>query len=250
MSQTILNKTTYALYLSSADKISGTNNNATYQINFDDFLPRKYNNYKMIWNLSTTGGLYKDSSSQLYNVNAIIGIGVNVLTFNSTTNLFVGMAVSGLNIPANAYITAVTANTSVTLNVYTTGSIPNATTITFTGAIYAGAKVYCNFGGTTYSFDTGTKSQSSCIGYINRDPQGTTTSSNTLSCFYSQNPPKTINRPNQHILNIQIYNSQTPAVLFVNTDALGNAISDCTAYNLTMEFLPIEESLVANEADT
>ena len=244
MSFSILNKTTYNLYLSSNDRVGGTNNNATYQVNFDDFLPRKYNNYKMIWNLSTTGGLYKDTTSINANVNAIIATGNTTLVFASTTGMFIGMSVSGVGIPSNTYITAVAAGTSVTINNLTTTSIPSGTTMSFTGSIYAGAKVYCNFGGTTYSFDTSNRGASSCIGYINRDPQGTTTSSNTLSCFYSQNPPKTINRPNQHIITIQIYNSQTPLVLFANTDANGNALTDCTAYNMTMEFLPIEDSLV------
>jgi hypothetical protein len=149
MSFSILNKTTYNLYLSSNDRVGGTNNNATYQVNFDDFLPRKYNNYKMIWNLSTTGGLYKDTTSISANVNAIITTGVATLTFGSTTGMFIGMSVSGVGIQPNTYITVVTAGTSVTINNLTTASIPSGTTISFTGSIYAGAKVYCNFGGTT-----------------------------------------------------------------------------------------------------
>ena len=240
MSYSILEKTTYNLYLSSNDKVSGTNNNATYEINFNDFLPTKYDTYKVIWNLSTVGGLYKDSTSVNINVNAIISTGVTTLSFASTTNIFVGMSVTGLNIPSNTYVTAKINSTTITISNQTTGSIPSGTTISFTGAIYAGAKVYCNFGGTSYSFDTSTKGPSQCIGYIIRDPQGTTTSSNTLSCFYSQNCPKTINRPNQNILTIQIFNSQTPLVYFCNTDASGNALADCTPYNLIMEFLPIE----------
>ena len=181
MSNAILNKTTYTLYLSSADKISGTNNNATYQVNFDDFLPRKYNNYKMNWCCSTAGGTYKDNSS--------LG--------------------------------------------------------------YSGAKVFVDFGVTTFSFDTSTKSQSNCIGYIYRDPQGTTTTSNALSCCFGQNAPKTINRPNQNMITIKIYNLKSPTVLLTDTDNASPSVAsgDCTSYSLTMEFTPIDDRLVANEAD-
>ena len=169
-------------------------------------------------------------------------------------------------IAANTYVTSIESSNAINISSLTTASIPSGTNITFTatvlinnrpsdyiqsgttinfiGTIYAGAKVYCNFGGTSYSFDTSSKGPSQCIGYITRDPQGTTTSSNTLSCFYSQNCPKTISRPSQHIISIQIYNSQTPALYFVNTDSVGNALTDCTPYNMTMEFLPIEDSLV------
>ena len=318
MSYSILKKTTYEVYLSSADKVSGTNNNATYEINFHDLLPLKYKAYKMIWNLSTSGGLYKDSSNITSNINVALSAGVNKLKFASTVGMYAGMLVTGLNIPPNTYVTYSTNTASQTTNTngiaasgsynltfgtsgwytgqyvgmlvtglniqpdtyitvvspsnYTTlskpitGSIPSGTPISFTGfvnvsnsttgiipsgtsilvtgSIYGGAKVYCDFGGTSYSFDTSSKGPSQCVDYITRDPQGTTTSSNTLSCFYSQNCPKTMSRPSQNTVTIQIYNSQTPNLLFVNTDSLGNALTDCTPYNMTMEFLQIEDSLV------
>ena len=37
----------YTLYLSSVDKVSGTNNNATFNVNFQDFLPKEYDTYKI-----------------------------------------------------------------------------------------------------------------------------------------------------------------------------------------------------------
>ena len=53
---------TYNLYLSSSDKVSGsTNNNAIYNIIWDSFLPRIYDQYEMTFNFQSTGGYYKDT---------------------------------------------------------------------------------------------------------------------------------------------------------------------------------------------
>ena len=57
-------KTTYTLYLSSNNKINGSNNNsAQFNVNWDTFLPRKYDYFKMIFNFQSTGGFYKDSTT-------------------------------------------------------------------------------------------------------------------------------------------------------------------------------------------
>ena len=58
-------KKTYTLSLSSRDKISGTNNNATFNINWDTFLPRKYDTYKVIFNFQTIQGVYMDATYNL-----------------------------------------------------------------------------------------------------------------------------------------------------------------------------------------
>ena len=52
----------YNLYLSSSDKISGSlNNNANFNVIWDSFLPREYNNlYEVTFNFQSTGGYYKD----------------------------------------------------------------------------------------------------------------------------------------------------------------------------------------------
>jgi len=55
-------KTTYTLYINSNDKVSGTNNNASFAINWDDFLPREYQKYKVAFNFQTSGGNYKDAT--------------------------------------------------------------------------------------------------------------------------------------------------------------------------------------------
>ena len=46
LSNNLENKS-YTLFLSSTDKITGTNNNASFQINWDDFLPRNFLDFKM-----------------------------------------------------------------------------------------------------------------------------------------------------------------------------------------------------------
>ena len=52
----------YTVFLSSVDKASGNNNSATFQINWADFLPRKFTTYKMSFSFQSGGGNYKDSS--------------------------------------------------------------------------------------------------------------------------------------------------------------------------------------------
>ena len=53
--------TSYVLYLNSVDKISGTNNNASYNVNWSAFLPYKVQQYKMTFNFLSNGGQYKDN---------------------------------------------------------------------------------------------------------------------------------------------------------------------------------------------
>ena len=53
-----LDKNSYTLFLNSSDKVSGTNNNANYDVNWDDFLPRDINNYKVVFSFQTAGGYY------------------------------------------------------------------------------------------------------------------------------------------------------------------------------------------------
>ena len=47
------------------------------------------------------------------------------------------------------------------------------------------------------------------MGIIQRDIQSTTSSSNTLSCYYGWSPGKTISRPQGDQLTITIYNNYT-----------------------------------------
>ena len=72
------NKKTYNLYLSSNDKISGTHNNPTFNVNWDTFLPRnKY--FSVNFSFVSCAGQYADcviASQSLYN--SIIKINCNL----------------------------------------------------------------------------------------------------------------------------------------------------------------------------
>ena len=82
------NKKTYNLYLSSNDKISGTHNNPTFNVNWDTFLPRnKY--FSVNFSFVTAAGIYADcviASQSLYN--SIIKINCNLqdTKFSSDTS--------------------------------------------------------------------------------------------------------------------------------------------------------------------
>ena len=172
-----LEKETYTLFINSNDKVSGSNNNAVFDIHWDDFLPRDFTEYKMIFSFQTTGGFYGDG------------------TYSSTRYVF------------------------------------------------STAKVLMNLQGRSFSYDTSTKSPSISLGFIQRDIQTSTTSSNTLSCFYLQNPPKTLSRPNQNLINVQIMNSYNNILLTDTTAATGGSLAtDMTSWTLICEFIPVGES--------
>ena len=64
----------YNIYISSNDKISGGNNNGTYVVNWQDFLPAKHERYKINFVLTSDEAYYIDSSgnnlaSSSFNVN-------------------------------------------------------------------------------------------------------------------------------------------------------------------------------------
>jgi len=63
------NKKTYNLYLSSTDRISGTHNNPTFNVNWDTFLPKnKY--FSVNFSFVSAAGIYADcviSGQSLYN---------------------------------------------------------------------------------------------------------------------------------------------------------------------------------------
>ena len=325
-----LDKKSYTVFLNSTDKVSGNNNNATYQINWDDFLPRDVDFYKLVFSFQTSGGYYRDNYSQFqisaigatatptfeyalfptYNaisnttsiiISAITGIfyAGNSISLNGTNYLIL----QGANAVANTMI--IQGNPTITLNTnyngvpYTsitgntianyTGSISvgqtinyngnsftilsitnintNATTIIVSGTptvallplntllyasngtTYNGARIVLNNLGRAFSFDTSSKGPSLTIGYGFRDVQISTSNSNCLSTFYMQNAPKTISRPNQNMINIQIYNNSNVYLngllqqnqLLVNTDYFSNPLADMTSYSLVLEIIPLEK---------
>jgi hypothetical protein len=173
MSYNSLESRSYTLYLSSADKISGTNNNATFAVNWNELLPQAFNEYKMIFCVSTAGGYYKDGTTLTYSI----------------------------------------------------------------------ARVKADFGGARqFCYDTSTSGPGTIIGTVQRDQQTSTSSSNVLSCFYYQNPAKTIARPTQNTLTLSFTNMSNNSPL-VTTDSAGTAQSDMTSYVAQFEFIPVRSSL-------
>ena len=58
-------KKTYSLVISSQDKIGGTNNNATFLVNWRDFLPEDVTNYKVNFTFQSTAGSYVDGLTKI-----------------------------------------------------------------------------------------------------------------------------------------------------------------------------------------
>ena len=100
-----------------------------------------------------------------------------------------------------------------------------------------------NLLGRSYSFDSNTKSPSITLGYAQRDIQTTSSSSNSFSVFYLQFPPKTISTPTQNQITISLYNLNYSNVLLCDTDTTGNLLTDCTPWNIIIEFTPVLSSV-------
>ena len=412
-----LEQKNYTLFLSSNDKISGTNNNANFDINFDDFLPRNYDQYKMAFSFQSGGGQYKDiTTTTAYNItsvsnntinltltaNGMVGIGSLVTgkpvsgisgTFNATVsgnqmtqvgatsvgNVCVGASLTGsgnqtltftgsisnvgptygiLNVsvaPGSGNLLrsgfvlsggSVSAGTTIVTQIDgTTGGVGNyqvsigqtvasqsitgtlswdlagttitalssgaissgsaiytlskdfgnsiyvqitptaqfnlditttptyitaGTTLTTSGQlgtftisnstsgitptgltgitgtatcqIFSGVKISFNTSSKSYSFDSSNKSMSNVIGYASRDIQTGTSASNSFSTWYLQYQPKTIDRPTQKLVNVQLNNVNAPYYPLVDTDVNGVIKKDCTSWNMIIEFVPIENS--------
>jgi hypothetical protein len=230
----------YTLFLSSTDKISGNNNSAQFQVNWADFLPRDVSDYKMSFSFQSGGGYYKDAACTFTGTWAASS---NQLTVSAATgSLAVGQLLTGAGLLANTYILAY--GTGVGGNgVYTLSKTQTlaGTGVAMTGNIvYSGCKIVLNTQGRSYSFDTTTQSESFTLGYAQRDIQTGTSTSNSFSAFYLQFPPKTVSRPNQNIITINLYNLNNNFLLN-DTDVNGKSLNDCTPWNIIIEFSPINE---------
>ena len=76
----------YTLFINSNNKVSGTNNNATYQINWD-FLPQKHQNFKVAFSFNTVLGIYKDNTTTpIYYGNCKIVCDFDVKEFSYDTS--------------------------------------------------------------------------------------------------------------------------------------------------------------------
>jgi hypothetical protein len=175
LSNNNLEQKTYSLVINSKDKIGGTNNNATFDIHWSDFLPKDVNMYKVAFNFHAVGGYYKDG------------------TYDSTLTFF------------------------------------------------SSASIKVNFGGRSYSFDTSTSGPSYTLGIVQRDLQGSATTSNIISCYYLFNAPRTISKPIETTTTFQIINQSTGGLL-VDTDSDGTTLDDdMTNWTMLLEFIPIRQ---------
>jgi hypothetical protein len=134
----------YLLYLDSRDKISGKNNDANFNINWDSFLPRKYTQYEVSFLFQSVAGNYSDSGR------------------------------------TNNFITA---------------------------------EVKADFTNNSETYDTGTHSKSSSLGFIRRNLQSTFCD---YSSIFEYNPKKVIGIPNQNLINIKIINLMNSLPLYDN----------------------------------
>ena len=269
--------TTYTLVLNSNDKVAGTNNNCTFQVNWKDFLPEEYERYKIVYTFQTTGGYYGDgsylktygtaapasttSSSVTTPGNYTIAVGA------ATGSLTVGMVVSCIGVLSGTTVIAYVPGTSITLSQPTYTGIPTSTLVSYyyandvNSVTFSAGRIALSTGTRSYSFDTATKAPSTNLGIIQRDIQTSQTKSNTLSSFYCQNPPRTINRPNQNMVTVSIYNncvfqggmtsttgptySTAPTNMNLLTDSTANGsnfMSDMTPWTMLIEFIPVSIS--------
>ena len=111
---------------------------------------------------------------------------------------------------------------------------------TANGKIFSSAKVVIDFGNKSYSYDTGNKGTSTTLGLVYRDIQLSNSNSNTLSCWYLYNPPRTISRPSVTQINVKIINQYSGGLLTdtYTVSSVVTAAQDMTPYNLILEFIP------------
>ena len=137
----VVDSTSYTLVINSADKISGTNNNATYQVNWRDFLPDNFQCYKVAFSFQTIGGYYGDGifSSQGSNIGSVLSTtnsavannNVTTITLTSAVNLVVGQVViCPVGIPSSTTILGIT-STNISISSPTISQIPAGTTFQF-----------------------------------------------------------------------------------------------------------------------
>ena len=229
----------YTVFISSNDKVSGSNNNGTYQINWDDLLPRNYNNFKMAFTFQTGGGKYADGMYATFTATVAGAILTVSAMIAGSQPIQMGQMIQGgavIGTTTTYYISAFGTGTGGIGTYILSTAATNATPVNYTTSyVFNGAKVAMNSIGRSLSYDSTTKSQSYTLGYIQRDVQSTTSNSNNLSAFYLQSPPKTINRPNQNLITISIYNI-TNGILLTDTSQFTPTVllPDMTPWNMIL----------------
>lgn len=280
---------TYSLVLNSNDRVSGTHNNATFNIEWDNFLPVDIKEYKICYAFQSTGGYYSDGVFQKTPLATTTGVtsvttgasvsnnGNSTITFTASTGLIVGDFVYGVGIATGTTITLVTGN-AVNLSIPIFANIAGGTALqivtaaTVNSASFSSARILANFGGKSYSYDTGVKGQSLNLGNISRDTQTLTSKSNTFSAFYCQWAPRVISRPINNQFSISVvnnsvfqggpvsYNSNNTIASYGSAASNSNflcdttnisqgapvastMIADMTPWNMIIEFIPIDKKI-------
>jgi hypothetical protein len=239
----------YTLFLQSVDKLAGsTNNKAIFDINYDDFLPRQYDTYKTTFSFQSGGGKYFDSVCACTGTTVLNSTTLSI-TAKASGNICVGQLITGIGISPDTYISSFVSGTKYgSPSVWTMSKISPISVVgsVITGsAVYSGCKIVLDSMGRSYSFDSSNKGPSLTLGYAQRDIQTTASNSNSFSAFYLQFPPKTISRPSQNLTTISLYNLNYMLPL-LDTDTTGSALTDCTNWNIIIEFIPVPTSHLNN----
>jgi hypothetical protein len=219
-----MSEVTYSLVVNSQDKIAGTHNNATFNIEWDNFLPVDIKEYKVRYTFQSTAGYYNDGVFQtnpLVPTNGVATVatttavrsGTSVITFASAhASLIVGEYVYGVGISQGTTIVKVTgAVVNLSLPVFATISAATDLQIVTAASVnlirFSSARVLANFGSKSYSYDTNVKGQSVNIGNIVRDTQSMSSRSNDFNSDYRQNCPRSIQRPASNVFTVAIKNN-------------------------------------------
>ena len=237
---------TYSLVLNSNDRIAGTHNNPTFNIEWDNFLPLDNTEYKVCYTFQSTSGYYCDAFYQKNPLAPTTGVGnattngtnptvgSTQLQFTSSTNLAVNNYIYGTGIPIGTYITYINAVSGiyyVGISNPLTGTVPGFTLLqtviptTLNPVGFSSARVMADFGSKSFSYDTSVKGSSLNLGVISRDVQTLSSKSNTFSAFYCQNNPRTIVRPINNQFTISIMNNSVFQGGVVSYNAAGSVVS-------------------------
>ena len=244
---------TYSLVLNSNDRLSGTHNNPTFNVEWDSFLPPNIAEFKVCYTFQSTSGFYSDGFYQKDPLTPTAGVveknatasnpcSSNFCQFNDANSLTVGHMMYGVGIPIGATIRSVVTYYS---NPYTMGianlSSPTTATLynpsplqivnpTYVNAVgFSSARILANFGNKSYSYDTSIKGQSINLGVISRDTQTLTSRSNTYSTFYCQSCPRPIKRPTTSVFTVSVMNNS----VFQGGITAYNADNSVASYSTT-----------------
>lgn len=188
--------------------------------------------------ISTTTAVYILSNNFSNNINNQVSIsGTTSLADLTTIPTYITSGTPILTTQALGQSRIFTISRSIPLQTPSTITIPGVGS----PQIYSGVKINWFNNCRNYSFDASTKSQAYLLGYASRDIQTGTSASNSFSTFYLQYPPKTINKPIYDLTTISLININNGFPL-VDTDSVGNIKTDCTPWNLILEFTPIMKS--------